>query len=359
MRSILIPSIAVSAVGLLAACQDQKHAEAPTPRPVLSVVVTPQTGRTASFAGTVEPRYKSDHGFRVLGRIVSRDVNVGDVVRKDQRLATLDPVAFQLAVRSAQSDLASATARLENAAATETRQRTLLEQKIANQAQFDAARQARETAEAGVTRARADLDKAVEQLGYTELRADFDGVITATEAELGEVIQPGQTVVTVARPDVRDAVVDLPESIGQGLPPGARFEIALQLDPSVRAAGTVREIAPQADPATRTRRMRITLDSPPESFRLGTTVTATATTQASPGIDLPSSALLERDGRTMVWAVDPATRTVSTREVTVAARGGSTIRILDGLTPGMRVVTAGANNLTPNQPVTIADEALP
>ncbi|EIM29443.1 efflux RND transporter periplasmic adaptor subunit [Microvirga lotononidis] len=359
MKPILISSIVVSAVGLLAACQEQKHAVAPAPRPVLSVVVTPQAGRIAGFAGTVEPRYKSDHGFRVLGRIVSRDVNVGDVVRKDQRLATLDPVAYQLAVRSAQSDLASATARLENASATETRQRTLLEQKIANQAQFDAARQARETAEAGVTRARADLDKAVEQLGYTELRADFDGVITAAEVELGEVVQPGQTVVTVARPDIREAVIDLPENVGQGLRPGARFEIALQLDPSVRAAGTVREIAPQADPATRTRRMRITLDAPPESFRLGTTITATAVTQAPADIELPSSALLEQDGRTMVWTVDPATGTVSTQEVTVAARDGSSIRIQDGIAPGMRVVTAGVHSLTPNQPVKIADEALP
>ena len=154
--------------------------------------LSPQTARTVGFAGTVEPRYKSDLGFRVLGRIISRDVNVGDVVKKGQRLATLDPLAYQLAVRSAQADLASATARLENAAATETRQRTLLQQNIATQAQFDAAEAARESAEAGVTSARANLDKAEEQLGYTELRADFDGVVTATEAELGQVVQPGR-----------------------------------------------------------------------------------------------------------------------------------------------------------------------
>ena len=161
----------LAAAGLLAACEEEQHAEAPAPRPVLTVVVAPQTARTVGFAGTVEPRYKSDLGFRVLGRIISRDVNVGEVVKKGQRLATLDPVAYQLAVRSAQADLASATARLENAAATETRQRTLLEKNVANQAQFEAAEQARESAEAGVTRAKANLDKAEEQLGYTELRA--------------------------------------------------------------------------------------------------------------------------------------------------------------------------------------------
>ena len=137
MKPILTSLAALGMVGLLAACQEEQHAEAPAPRPVLSVVVAPQTARTVGFAGTVEPRYKSDLGFRVLGRIVSRDVNVGDVVKKGQRLATLDPLAYQLAVRSAQADLASATARLENAAATETRQRTLLQQNIATQAQFE------------------------------------------------------------------------------------------------------------------------------------------------------------------------------------------------------------------------------
>jgi membrane fusion protein, multidrug efflux system len=342
---------------LLVACQEQQHAEAPAHRPVLSIVVAPQTTQNVGFAGSVEPRYKSDLGFRVLGRIISRDVNVGDVVKKGQRLATLDPITYQLAVRSAQADLASATARLENAAATEARQRTLLQQNIANQAQFEAAKESLETAQANVTRAKADLAKAEERLGYTELRADFDGVVTAVAAELGQVVQPGQTVVTVARPDIREAVVDLPESIGWGLRPGARFDIALQVDPSVRAAGSVREIAPQADPATRTRRVRITLADPPESFRLGTTITATVTTQTDPGIELPVSALLERDGKTMVWVVDPAARTVSTRDVTIAARDASSVRLLDGLTPGTRVVTAGVNSLTPSQTIKIADEA--
>jgi membrane fusion protein, multidrug efflux system len=359
MKPILGSLIAVSTVSLLVACREQQHAAAPAPRPVLSIIVAAQNVRSVSFAGTVEPRYKSDLGFRVLGRIVSRDVSIGDVVTEDERLATLDSVAYQLAVRSAQSDLDSATARLENATATEARQRTLLDQNIANQAQFDAARQARDTAKAGVARANAELDKAEEQLGYTELRADFGGVVIGTEAELGQVVQPGQTVITIARTDTREAVVDLPESIGQGLQPGARFDIALQLDPSLRTLGSVREVAPQADPATRTRRVRIMLDSPPGSFRLGTTITATVSTEGSSTIDLPASALVERNGRMMVWVVDPTARTVSTREVTIAARDEASVQVLDGLSPGIRVVTAGVNSLTPNQSIKITDEALP
>lgn len=356
MKLIVISATALAAT-LLAACQDQQLAEAPTARPVLSVVAAPQSERTAGFAGTVEPRYNADFGFQVLGRVVSRDVDVGDIVAKGQRIAALDPVTFEMAVRSARADLASASARLENAAATEARQRTLLLQEIANQAQFDAARQALESAQAGVIRARADLDKAEEQLGYTELRAEFSGVVTATAAEPGQVVQPGETVVSVARPDVREAVVDLPENVGQELRPEARFEIALQVDPAVRAAGSVREIAPQADPATRTRRVRITIADPPDSFRLGTTITATAVTQTPSRIELPATALLERDGKTMVWVVDPATGTVSTQNVTVAARGGSSVRFLDGLAPGTRVVIAGVNSLTSGQSVKLPDGA--
>jgi len=357
MKPILMSLSVLGAAALLSGCKEEQHAKSQSPRPVLSVVATPQTARALGFAGTVEPRYKSDIGFQVLGRIVSRNVNVGDVVKQGDRLARLDPVAYELAVRSAQADLASATARLENAAATEARQRKLHSQDISNQAQLDAATQVNESALAGVTRAKAELDKAQEQLSYTELRADFDGVVTTVAAELGQVVQPGQTVVSVARADVREAVVDLPESIGRDLKAQARFDIALQVDPSVRAAGLVREIAPQADPATRTRRVRITLDSLARSFRLGTTITATVTTQVSPGIELPATALLERDGKTMVWVIDQATRTVSTQDVTVAERERSSVRILDGLTAGSRVVVAGVNSLTPGQTVKIPDGA--
>lgn len=357
MKPVMTSLTVLGAIVLLGGCKEEHHAKAPATRPALTIAAAPQTARTLGFAGTVEPRYKSDIGFQVLGRIVSRDVNVGDVVKKGDRLARLDPVAYELAVRSAQADLASATARLENAAVTEARQRKLLSQDISNQAQFDAATQAYESALAGVTRAKAELEKAEEQLGYTELRADFDGVVNTVAAELGQVVQPGQTVVSVARPEIREAVVDLPESIGRDLRPQARFDIVLQVDPSIRAAGSVREIAPQADPATRTRRVRITLDSPARSFRLGTMITATVTTQASPGIELPVTALLERDGKTMVWVVDPATRTVSTQDVTIAARDRSFVRILNGLTAGSRVVVAGVNSLTPGQTVKIPDGA--
>lgn len=343
-----------AAAALLAGC-GEKHAETPALRPVLSIAAGSQIETAVPFAGTIQPRYKSDYSFQVLGRIISREANVGSFVKKGQRLATLDPLTYQLALRSAQAGVASANARFENAAATEVRQRTLFSQTVATKAQYDSARASRETAEANVASARANLDKAKEQLGYTELRADFDGVITAVKAELGQVVQPGQTVFTVARPDIREAVVDLPDNIGRSIKPGARFEIVLQVNRTVRATGTVREIAPQADSTTRTMRVKITLIDPPVAFRLGTTVEAKVTSQPIPGVEVPGSALLERDGKASVWVVDPATSTVSMRDVAIAARDGSSVRVLNGLASGTRVVVAGVNSLKQGEAVAIQD----
>ena len=197
-----------------------------------------------------------------------------------------------------------------------------------------------------------------EQLGYAQLQAEFDGVVVAVDAEVGQVVSPGQTVVTIARPDVREAVVDVPEDSDGSIQPGTQFDVALQVDPAIKATGRVREIAPQADQTTRTRRVRIALDNPPPTFRLGTTITATLTARIAPQIELPASALLERDGKTMVWVVDPATGKVALQDVSVSGRTARTIRIGEGLASGTQVVIAGVNSLVPGQTVKIAERAI-
>ncbi len=355
MKALSPNAAAVTVLLALAGCDD-KPAPAPVIRPVLSMVVAPQAGRMSGFAGIIEPQVRANLSFRALGRLMARHVNVGDAVTKGALLAALDPLAFELSLRTAQADLSNALAQQANAAATETRQRTLLDQGASTQAQFDLAQQSREAADAAVARARANLAKAREQLSYAELRSDFDGIVTATDVEIGQVVSAGQTVIAVARPEVREAVVDVPEDIAGTLRPGSRFEVALQIDPAIVAAGRVREIAPQADPATRTKRVRITLDDPPAGFRLGTVVTATPVAPADARVELPPSAVLERDGKPMVWVVDEASKTVSLREVRIGRRDARAIVIADGLAPGTRVVTAGVNSLAPGQSVRIAGE---
>ena len=343
----------LSAVTGLTGCHRREAAPTPLIRPVLSIIVAPEAAGGAAFAGTLGARYESILGFRVLGRMIARDVNVGDNVKQGARLAALDPTPFQLALRNAEAELARADAHLHEAKANAVRQRQLFERGVNAKAEFEAAQHEFESAEATQEAAQANVRVAQEKLGHTELHAEFDGVVAATKAEVGQVVQPGQEVVHVVRPEEREAVVDVPDHIAAILRPGTNFIVTSEAEPATRIKGQVREIAPQADLATRTRRVKITLVDPPLSFRLGTIVKAVAGMDAGVEIELPASALLERDGKTFVWVVDAATRKVSMREVKIGARGAASFRVAEGLAAGTRVVTAGAHSLLPDQVVKI------
>ena len=353
--------VALGLVGsiALAGCEDGGRQSAPAPvRPVLSVVAKLSDQTQIGFAGTIEPRYRTDRSFQVLGRILSRSVDVGDAVRKGQPIAQNDPLFYQLAVRGSEASLLSAKAQLEKTEAQKQRTSRLVQEKVSSQAELDAAQQALDAAAASVRQADAALAKSREQLGYTTLTADIDGVVTAVSAQVGQTASPGVTVMTLARIDVREAVVDMPEKAARALGVGAPFEIRLQAKDEIRMSGKVREIAPEADAATRLRRIKITLDRSVDPFRLGSTITATplvATTGGST-VDIPASALFERDGATRVWVVDPDAKAVRSAPVEVAERGPRVVRIASGIEPGARIVVAGARSLAEGQAVKLDPE---
>ncbi len=357
-----VPALAI--LVLLAACQEK--AEAPPPvRPVLTTKVEIRTAETfGPFAGTVEPRYQTQAGFRVPGRIVARDVYVGDLVPKGARLAALDPTVLQFAVTRARADVTDAEAQLANANAVEGRQRTLFDGGNVTQAALDAAVATRDTAAARLAQAKAALQKATDELGYATLKADVDGVVTAWSAEVGQVVSAGQVVVTLARPDIREAVVDIPDGLMAGIKAGTEFTVTLQAAPTITAKGRVREIGPLADPATRTRRVRMTLTDPPEAFRLGTTITVALARATPPRITLPATALLREESRTSVWVVAPDGRSVARRDVAVVPPADTghhdedTVTLSDGLKAGETVVVAGVHSLKDGQPVRLAASGL-
>ena len=342
----------------LAAC-DKPPPPAPPIRPVLSMLAAETAADPLRLAGSIAARVETPFAFRVLGRLISRPVNIGELVAKGQILATVDPLALQLAVRSAEADLASADAQSVNALGVAERQGALLKTGAATQAQVDTANQARDSALAGQSHARAALAKAREELGYAALKADFAGVVTNTGAEVGQTVSPGQMVVDIADPALRDAVIDAPDVAAATLRLGDRFEVAAQLDARVRASGAVREIAPQADAATRTRRVKIALDHPPGGFRLGSTITAWPAGAARSALWLPASAILAKDGKTYVWIVDEAARKVSTRAVTLADPHADPVEVTGGLAATMRVVTAGVHSLGEGQQVRLEQQANP
>lgn len=353
-KSLFLVAVAIA----VSSCEDKQEAAAEAPRPVLSVVVEEKPADALRLTGTVESRIQTDLGFRVLGRIIARNVDVADLVKKGDVVASIDPLALELAVKSAQSDLSNAEAQLANAVTTEQRQRVLAEARSGTEAALEEAEQATRTANASVAKARANLDKAEEQLGYAQLHAEFDGVVTATSGEIGQVVSAGQTVVTIARPEVRDVVVDVPQFAAQRLEIGSAFEIALQLDPKIRTTGVVREIAPEAETATRTRRTKISLQDAPPAFRLGSVVTASVLAASEPQIMLPSSALLKTDNGWGVWIVNADRATVTFRPVTIEgepAEGGN-VRITGGVKPGERVASAGVHKLKDGQAIRIDQE---
>jgi membrane fusion protein, multidrug efflux system len=356
VRALALGSMLASAL-VLVGCKQETKDEEPV-RPVLSTVLKPTAPDSTVVVGTVQPRYETNLGFRVLGRLIARPVNVGDMVAKDQTVAAIDPTVLELAVRSARADLSKAQAALENASATEERKRILIKSDATSKQTLDDAEQVRAGAQASSARAQANLTKAIEQLGYAQLKADFAGVVTAVRADVGQVVSPGQTVVTVARPDVREAVIDIGEDFPVPLRVGLPFTISLQLLPDVKVQGQIREIAPQADQVTRMRRVRIALNDPPESFRLGSTITARLISSESSILQVPASALLKDGPGTFVWVVDPASSTVSLQKVNLSEGEGGA-QVTGGVASGARVVTAGIHSLKPGQHVRIEQDSTP
>ncbi|MGX1098713.1 efflux RND transporter periplasmic adaptor subunit [Amorphus sp. MBR-141] len=353
-RHILVGLVALCAVAGLFGCSEGDADREPAIRPVLSELAALQPGDVESFTGKVEPRFSHELGFRVLGRVVARNVEVGQQVKAGEVLASLDSRALELAVRQLEAELAKARAQLDNAAATKDRKTALFKVNAASQAEVDTAEEALAAANASVVQGQARLDKANEQLSYTQLRSQTDGIVTAVSLEVGQIVTQGLTVVTVAQADVREAVVDVPDEIAQTIRPGDAFTARLQADLDLSASGRVREIAPQADEATRTRRVRITLDQPAPAFRIGTNVRVTPTHAYVSHVGLPRSALLTEDGRTFVWIVDAKALTVSRRPVDIAGDpAGGPVRVTRGVDVGDRVVTAGVHSLSEGQKVRI------
>lgn len=362
-----VPAVLRFAVALLAlavlGCQGQEGAPAHPPvRPVQSMVLTAAGAGTQTFTGIVQARTRTSYAFQVLGQLVAREVKVGDVVGAGTLMAAIDPTTLELNVRTAEAALRAAAAARENAETAAARIAALRKSGTAAEASWDAARAARDAAVAKVGQAEADLAKARDMLGYARLVAGFDGVVTATGAEVGQTVSAGQMVVTLARPDLRDGVIDVPDWMAGEMAPGTAFRVSLEIAPSVTAAGTVREVAPQADALTRTRRIKIALDDPPDMFRLGSMVTAAVDGAEKMVLTVPETAILSRNGKDYVWIVradggataEPALGTVTARAVDVGSDGEGMVAISGGVRAGERVVTAGVHSLVEGQRVALS-----
>lgn len=342
----VVPSI------LLAACGSGEEPAAEPIRPVRVVTVERhEGGETLSLSGQIQAQDEVSLSFRIDGRMIERLVNVGDPVEAGQVVARLDPEPARNALRTAQANLSAAMGQQTLARNDYERQETLLGQGWTTRARYDAAAQALKAAAAQVDSAQAQFDTAQDRLGYTELLADGPGTVTARGAEPGEVVAAGRMIVHLARRDGRDAVFDVPASVIRTAPANPVVTVSLTSDPTVQATGRVREVAPQADPVTRTFTVRVGLQDPPDTMRLGSTVNGLIQVGGVGGVEIPATALTQANRQPAVWIVDQATNTVALRNIDLERYDLARVIVARGLEADEIVVTAGVQALRPGQKV--------
>lgn len=350
-RPRLLPGLL--ALLLLAGCEEPVPSAAEPPRPVRSVIVAPQSsGTVLTLPASVRPRVETRYGFRIAGKIASRSVSVGDTVKAGQQLARLDPQDLAPVIAAARAQLDAANTDLRLSRIELERVRSLRERDYVSQAQVDRQQAATDAADARRRNAEAQLAQAVNNAGFQTLRADAAGVVTAIDAEAGQVVAAGQSVVRVARGGEYELEADVPE----GELALARATRSWQatvpaLGGGVRTA-VLRELSPVSDPASRTFAMRLALQGDTTGIGLGMTAVVRAMRDAAPAIVLPLSALYSQDGQPHVWRVE-ADATVRLVPVVTAGFLDDSVRIADGLSAGDRIVTAGANLLVAGQKVRV------
>jgi len=355
MRPTLVTTAAWLALAALAAGCDRQSAPTPNEaRPVRSMVVrTTDAAAGATYAGQVMARHESRLGFQTSGKVVARLVEVGSHVRRGQPLMRLDPAQESLQLASANAQVDGAQSRVDELRIDIARTEQLLARQFASQAELDRQRTALAEASSQLESARAQREIRLNQRGYTELRADRDGVVTALQAEVGQVVSPGQVVVQVAAQGEREVLVSVPESRVHELRDAKVLQVSIWARPDKRYAGTLRELAPDADSVTRTYSARITVKDADAALMLGMTASVHAPEAArAQAIRLPLAAIHHRDGQPLVWVVQG--KQVSARPVKLAGTSRDGVLVASGLADGDQVVTAGAHLLHEGQAVASA-----
>ena len=334
----------------------------PPPEPVRAVklltVGASEVQAQRLFAADVRARVESRLGFRVAGKLVQRHVELGQAVRAGQLLAQLDARDYRLAVQAAQAQVAAATTQRDLAQADYERFAQLKAQNFISGAELDRRRASLQAAQAQLTQALAQASSQGNQENYTQLRADADGVVTAIEAEPGQVLEPGQTVLRLAQDGARDAVFAVPEDLVSQLRVGQ--EVAVRpwggaAEGVAKLRATVRDIAASADPVTRTFTVKAALSGSPLP-PLGATLTVYPSAFAPRGVQalrLPTSALWAQGQQTAVWVFDAASSTVRAQVIEVAQVDGNEVLVRAGLQAGAQVVATGVHVLAPGQKVSI------
>ncbi len=343
-----------AALGILSACSKAVPAEEPVRAVKVLTVGADTQHANAEYAGEVQARVESRLGFRVPGKIIRRPVELGQRVQAGQVLAQLDPQDYKLSEAAARAQLAAAATNRDLAAADFKRYQDLKDQNFISSAELERRDSTLKAAQAQWDAAQAQLRGQGNQAGYTTLVADVSGVVTAVDAEVGQVVAAGTPVVRIAQDGARDVLFAVPEDRVQQLRVGSAAQVQLW-STHATVQGVVREVAASADPVTRTYAVRVALQAK-DALPLGSTVSVTAAALSHGDlavIKLPTSALMRDGNSSAVWVLEPASMTVKLTPVEVLTADGNEAVLGSGLKPGMQVVSAGVHVLSPGQKVTI------
>jgi multidrug efflux system membrane fusion protein len=335
---------------LLVACS--KPAErAEEIRPVRAIVLSASNvDINAEFSGEVRARIESRLGFRVGGKITSRKVDVGTVVKRGQVLMQLDPQDLRLSQAQSRATLRAAETTRDLAKAELKRYQELRTKNFVSQAVLDEKLSAFNAAQANVDSAQAGYFGQTNQAGYATLVADVDGVVTAVDAEVGQVVSPGTPVVRVAKAGEKEIVIGLPEDKVETLRKVADVTVRLWARPDTVIPGKVREVSPVADPATRTYAVKVSIPDSAADVKLGmTALVQFSSTTPTAQIRVPLSALHHEGDKTSVWVVDSGV--VRLVPVQLSGVADNDVLVTSGLKAGQTIVTAGVNLLKAGQKI--------
>lgn len=339
---------------MLVACKETKKEEV-LPRPVRVVKVNFHEASTLSrYSGEVQARYEVPLSFQVLGKISQRLVDVGAVVQNGQLLATLDPADYRLGKASAAAQLEAAKAQLSQIRKDLKHMGNLMELDLSSPASYERRQDQVRAAEAQVAQAKAAMALSAKKSAYTELRAEQNGVITSVEGEVGQVIPAGQSIFRMARTEEMEVIINVPENRLLDLRAANDIKVSLWANPNIFYAAQIREISPGVDALIRTYTVKVSILNADANVSMGMTATVYAQkSELRPVTWLPLTALTQDKEKSSIWIVDPISKTVQPRPVTVIQFEDENAKISEGVESGELVVTAGVHKLIPGQTVRI------
>ncbi len=350
--------VGVCLAAALAGCGQGKPEPREYPRVRVMSVQSADFAAPVSLTGDIQARVQTQLSFRVGGKIIKRMVDVGDRVTARQVLAQLDPKDLQTNVDSAKAAVFAEQARVTQTQAAFVRQQKLLPKGYTSQSEYDSAQAALRSSQSALSAANAQLASAREQLSYTDLVADAPGIITARQAEVGQVVQATVPIFSLARDGERDAVFNVYESLFVAPPTDQQVPVSLVENPAIKTSGKVREVTPAVSAQTGTLQVKVALTGLPAGMTLGSVVSGLLSGPAKPSIELPWSALTKDGSDPAVWRVD-AQNKANLQKVTVLRYLTGKVIIGEGLQNGDRVVVAGGQLLHPDMQVDIATEDKP